>query len=119
MWCLLNLYLFNNLLNNVKENKFVQNFMKELSDYIEKDSNELSNEKHNRKDDAGLKQENCLYQVVGIDVDGAYLQNTDNNCISKETNISRELLNKIGNDSVLRFKDGNYIYEEKLTRKIL
>ena len=66
-----------------------------------------NNKVHNKKTDNTLKQENCIYQVVEMDVDGAYLQNTENNCISKETDISREILNKIGNDSVLRFKNGS------------
>ena len=50
--------------------------------------------------------------------DGAYLQNINDNRVHKETDISKEVLEKIGNDSVLRYKDGNYIYEEELTRKI-
>lgn len=109
----MNLDLLNNLVNSIKENNVVQSFIKELSNYLEKENN---NER-NRKDDNNLKQENCIYQVVEMDVDGAYLQNTENNCISKETDISREILNKIGNDSVLRFKDGSYIYEEELTKE--
>lgn len=32
----MNLYLVNDLFNNLKENKFVQDFMKELSNYLEK-----------------------------------------------------------------------------------
>ena len=52
-----------------------------------------------------------------MDVDGAYLQNTNNNCVSKETDISKEVLNKIGEDSVLRYRDGEYIYEDELTQK--
>jgi len=112
----LNLDLSNNLLNNVKENNIVQNFIKELSNYLEKANKELSNEKSNNENNTSLKQENCLYQVVDIDVDGAYLQNINNNCVSKETNLSKDILNKIGNDSVLKFKDGNYIYEEELTK---
>lgn len=111
----MNLDLFNNLVNSVKENSIVQSFIKELSNYLEKENNKLINEENNRKDHGTLKQENCLYQVVDMDVDGAYLQNTDNNYISKETNISKEILSKIGTDSVLRYKDGNYIYEEEIT----
>ena len=109
----MNLDLFNNLVNSVKENNIVQTFIKELSNYLEKENNK----EHNMKKDDNLKQEDCLYQVVEMDVDGAYLQNTENNCISKETDISRETLNKIGNDSVLRFKNGDYIYEEELTKE--
>ncbi len=115
----MNLDLFNNLFNNVKKNNIVQNFIKELSNYLIKENNKLCNETDNLTNCSSLKQENCLYQVVGMDVDGAYLQNVNNNRVSKETDISNEVLSKIGNDSVLRFKDGKYIYEEELTRKIL
>lgn len=109
----MNLDLFNNLLNNVKGNSIVQNFIKELSNHLEKSNHELSN----KTNSSSLKQENCLYQVVEMDVDGAYLKNIDNNRVTKETDISNEILSKIGNDSVLRFKDGKYIYEEELTKE--
>jgi len=46
-----------------------------------------------------------------------YLQNLNNNRVSKETEIPKDILNKIGEDSLLRFKDGQYIYEEDLTEK--
>lgn len=114
----MNLDLFNNLLSNKKENNLIQNFIKELSNYLEKANNQLSNRNdNNRIKINSLKQEECLYQVVEMDVDGAYLQNTNNNRVSKETDISKEVLDKIGNDSVLRYKDGKYIYEEELTQK--
>ena len=108
----MSLDLFNNLLNNVKENKVVQNFMKELSDSLEKKNNELSNQ-------SSLKQEDELYQVIELDEDGAYLQNIKDNKVSKETDISKDVLDNIGNDFVLRYKDGEYIYEEDLTKKFM
>lgn len=94
----------------------MQSFIEELSNYFEKLDNKLfdNNIKNNN-----LKQENCIYQVVERGTDGAYLQNTSNNKISKETDISKEVLNKIGNDSVLIYKNGKYIVEEELTRQIL
>lgn len=93
----------------------MQSFIEELSNYFEKLDNKLfdNNIKNNN-----LKQENCIYQVVERGTDGAYLQNTSNNKISKETDISKEVLNKIGNDSVLIYKNGKYIVEEELTRQI-
>lgn len=93
----------------------MQSFIEELSNYFEKLDNKLfdNNIKNNN-----LKQENCIYQVVEMGTDGAYLQNTSNNKISKETDISKEVLNKIGNDSVLIYKNGKYIVEEELTRQI-
>ena len=62
-----------------------------------------------------LKKEDNLYQVVEILLDGAYLQNLSDKKISKETNIPKDVLKRIGNDSILRYKNGKYIYEEKLT----
>ena len=52
-----------------------------------------------------------------MDVDGAYLQNTSNNRVSKETDISKEVLDNLGNDFVLRYQNGEYIFEEELTQK--
>lgn len=102
-------------LSGLKEDNSVQSFIEELSNYFEKLDNKLfdNNIKNNN-----LKQENCIYQVVERGTDGAYLQNTSNNKISKETDISKEVLNKIGNDSVLIYKNGKYIVEEELTRQI-
>lgn len=106
----MNLNLFNNLLSNIKENNIIQNFIKELSTSLEKENDNTQS--------SSLKKEDCLYQVVEMSSDGAYLQNINDNRVHKETGISKEVLEKIGNDSVLRYKDGNYIYEEELTRKI-
>lgn len=105
------LELINNLLKDVKENNSVQNFIKDLSNYLEE-------VKRNEKMEDILKQEECLYQVVELAEDGVYLQNTMNNKISKEKDINKDLLSKITNDSILRYKNGKYIYEEELTRKV-
>ena len=105
------LELFNNLLKDVKENNSVQNFIKDLSNYLEE-------VKRNEKMEDILKQEECLYQVVELAEDGVYLQNTMNNKISKEKDINKYLLSKITNDSILRYKNGKYIYEEEITRKV-
>lgn len=111
MWYYLELELFNNLLKDVKENNSVQNFIKDLSNYLEE-------VKRNEKMEDILKQEECLYQVVELAEDGVYLQNTMNNKISKEKDINKDLLSKITNDSILRYQNGKYIYEEEMTRKV-
>ena len=85
----MNLDFLNNLGNALKENKIVQNFMNELSNYLEKVNNDLANQNINTVKTNSLKQENTVYQVVEIDVDGAYLQNTINNRISKEIDIPK------------------------------
>ena len=113
----MNLDFFNDLINKVKESDFVQNFMKELSDYLEKNAgkgvNELSTQEN--KKITNNREENCLYQVVDFSSNGVYLQNTNNNVIFEETEIPQELKDKISNDYILRYKDGKYIYEEELT----
>lgn len=110
------LELLNNVLDKVKDNKYVKNFVAELTNYLEKENNKVNME--NRNMDIGeLKQENCLYQVVSMDVDGIYLKNIENNRVFKDDDISKDMLDNIGNDDVLRYKDGSYIYEEDLTNK--
>lgn len=64
-----------------------------------------------------LKQEDCLYQVVEMSLDGAYLQNLKDNKVYKETDILEEILRKIGNDTILKYKNGKYTIEEELTEK--
>ncbi len=107
----MNLDLINNLFNNAKNSQFVGEFMKELSEVLKKSNKNIKQD--------NLKQENVLYQVVDMDVDGAYLYNTNNNIISKETDISEDFLDEIGNDTVLRYKNGEYIIEEELTQQFM
>lgn len=112
----MNLELFNNMLNKAKENNFVQNFINELSNHLEETSQLASNQDNNLQSNS-LKEENCLYQVVEIGSDGAYLQNINNNKICEEKDIPKDILNKIENDTILRYKDGEYVIEEEMTQK--
>ena len=113
----MSLDLFNNLINKAKESDFVQNFITELTKHLEnknkKEGNELDNKEKNSE--LNYRKEDCLYLVVDFSSDGVFLQNTDNDVIFEEKNITQELLDKIGSDYILRFKDGNYIIEEELT----
>lgn len=117
----MNLDLFNDLINNIKESDSIKKFINELTDYLtnskKETDNKLSNQDQSKNIDEkqNLREENCLYQVVDISKDGVYLLNTNNNRIFEETNISKELKDKIGNDYILRYKDGTYIFEEELT----
>lgn len=108
----MSLNLFNNLSNNEKKHNFIQDFITEMSKYLEKNNSKTTTNEND------FKKEDCLYQVIEIGPDYAYLQDVDTNKVFKETSISKEVLSKIGNDSVLRYKNGEYIYEEELTRKI-
>lgn len=117
---------------NIDTKGFVNEFINELSNYLSnfcaKRSNEIKQEQVNaetikevvdelKHDDEinSLREENTLYQVVDIGIDGVYLQNTNNDRIFKEVNIPEEIKNIIGNDYILIYKDGKYSIEEDLT----
>lgn len=102
--------LFNSVFNINKGNSFVQNFINELSNYMEKNYGGV---KYNMEN--GLKEEGTLYQVVGITENGAYLQNMKSNKVTEEKDIPKELKEKLGNDYILRYKNGKYIFEKELT----
>lgn len=107
------LELINDIINKVKESDFVQNFMEELTDYLSnKGDNKLENE-------TGLKKENVLYQVVDFSSKGVYLRDTETNKVFEETEIPQELKEKLGNDYVLSYKDGKYVFEEEITDKFM
>ena len=130
------LEIFNKLANDVKESNLVENFIQELSKCLEnakekgeqnmnipnnnnESNNEISNEQ-TLKQQENLDQnreENCLYQVVDFSRNGVYLLNKNTNKIFEETEISQELKNQIQNDSILRYKNGEYVYEEELTEE--
>lgn len=117
----MNLDFFNDLINKVKESDFVQNFMTELSDYLEKNTGKGIDELNTQENKkiTNNREENCLYQVVDFSSKGVFLQNTNNNVVFEETEIPQELKDKIGNDYILRYKDGKYIYEEELTENFM
>ena len=112
----MSLDLINDIVNKVKESDFVNNFIEELSNHLanvkEKGENQMSNENTNSNE---FRKENELYQVVDFSSKGVYLQNMSTNKVFEETNISQDLKNQIGNDYILRYKNGEYIFEEQLT----
>lgn len=117
----MNLEIFNNLLNKVKESDFIQNFLTELTDYLEKNSKGENQLKPQQKETSleAVNQENGLYQVVDFSSNGVYLQNTETNKIFEETNLPQEIKNKIGNDYILRYQNGTYNIEQELTDKFM
>lgn len=104
----MNLDFFKELENGAKKID-INGFIKELTNHLNN-----SKEKTNDKLD-DFREENCLYQVVGLSSKGVYLQNKNNNKVFEEVNMSQELREKIGNDYILRYKNGEYIFEEELT----
>ena len=115
----MSLDLINDIVNKVKESDFVNNFIEELSNHLanvkEKGENQMDNENTNSNKLGEFRKENELYQVVDFSSKGVYLQNMSTNKVFEETNIPQDLKDKIGNDYILRYKNGEYIFEEKLT----
>lgn len=102
-------------IKNIDTKGFIDEFMNELTDYLnnskQKENIEMSNQEN--------IEEDCLYQVVDRGLNGIYLQNTNSGVIFEETNIPEEIRDVLGNDDILRYKNGTYIIEEELTRDFL
>lgn len=114
----MDLDVFQDIFNKVKDSDLVQDLITELSNHLKKTNSKEGDEmKNNEKVDElnDYREENCLYQVVDFSSDGVFLQNTTNNAIFEEKNMPKELMDKISNDYILRYKDGNYVIEDELT----
>ncbi len=107
----MNLDLLNNSLNNSKDNNLISKFIRELSEFLKKENNAKINQLNS------LKQENCLYQVVEMGINCVYLENLENCRVFKENDIPKDILEKISNDTVLKYKDGKYVIEEEITQR--
>ena len=100
----------------IKENgKFIidEETTKIISDKVLIVAENMSNKQNTKIDN--LREEDCLYQVVGLSEKGVFLQNKNNNMTFEETNISKDLKENLGNDYILRYKNGTYIFEKELT----
>lgn len=118
----MNLDFFNDLFNKVKESDFVQKFTEELSNYLEKANEEGRGQlevQENNKNLDRYREENTLYQVVDFSSKGVFLQNTNTGVTFEETDIPQYILDKIGNDYILRYTDGKYVVEQELTEDFM
>lgn len=86
---------------------------KEIMDKVEDTAKELLSEQDSKL--GKYREENCLYQVVDLSLNGVYLQNKNNNIIFEEVNIPKELEDVIMKDFIIRYKNGTYIFEKELT----
>lgn len=93
----------------IKE-KFSKNDTKEFID-------ELSNYLNTRENN--IEVEEGLYQVIEFTGDSMHLQNVDTNIAFEEKNIPNEIKEKISNDFILNYKNGNYSINQELTDKFL
>lgn len=118
----MNLDFFNDLFNKVKESDFTQKFTEELSNYLEKVNEEGRGQlevQENNKNLDRYREENALYQVVDFSSKGVFLQNTNTGVTFEEIDIPQDILDKIGNDYILRYTDGKYVVEQELTEDFM
>ena len=118
----MNLDLLNDLFNKVKESDFTQKFTEELSNYLEKVNEEGRGQlevQENNKNLDRYREENALYQVVDFSSKGVFLQNTNTGVTFEEIDIPQDILDKIGNDYILRYTDGKYVVEQELTEDFM
>ena len=115
----MNLDIINSLINNAKDSQLIENFTKEVSNYLlkELDGKENSKLQEDNTNLIDLREEGCLYQVVDKSLNGVYLQNTKNNKVFEETDIPQDIQDEIDSDYILRYQDGTYIVEEELTEE--
>lgn len=114
----MNLNLVNELMKKGMQNNIVQSFIKELSNYLEnineKGENGLDKQDINNNLEK-YRKEDRLYQVVGMSTNGVILQDTKNNVTFEETEILEDIKDKIQNDYVLKYKNGEYVIEDEMT----
>lgn len=101
----MNLFLTNPI-DYTKDKICIQSFMNEMTNFLK--NFELS--KANV-----LKEEGATYQVVELNLDGAFLQNLKTNQIEKEFDLSKEFLKQIPEEAILHYTNGKYVYDESLT----
>ncbi len=131
----MNLDIVNDLFNNLKENKFVQNFMKELSNYLEKNSTNNNNLISKYKDEMLIERANILqnYALETKDKGEMYYiydintneKNTYNLCVCKPSKSNEVITKKIEDlpegaslGSVLRKQGEDFILEKEDTKVI-
>ena len=85
------------------DSSMTENIMNKVED-VAKDLAQQQNSKLNQN-----RKEGNLYKVVSLSSNGVYLQNKENNNIFEETNISKELLDQISNDYILKYEDGKCV----------
>lgn len=103
------------LKNNLDDK--VEDFLNKLSENLNYSKEKVVNEQDTRLNQ--LREEDCLYYVIDSDLETVYLQNLNNNIRFKETDISPEIKREVFTDCILRYKNGEYIWDKELTDKFM
>lgn len=109
------LNIFEEIKNNLDDK--VENFIKELSEQLNNSKEKTQNEVKVRVND--LREEDCLYYVIDSDLETVYLQNLNNNIKFEEKDLSSEIKKAVFTDCILRYKNGEYIWDQEMTDKFM
>lgn len=109
------LNIFEEIKNNLDDK--VENFIKELSEQLNNSKEKTQNEVKVRVND--LREEDCLYYVIDSDLETVYLQNLNNNIKFEEKDLPLEIRKEVFTDCILRYKNGEYIWDKEMTDKFM
>lgn len=105
----MNLDFFKDLKNNLSNNNEVKEFIKELSDYMDKFKGKISKPKDSR--------EEGLYYVLDGNPNKVYLTKFNSTKVFEANDLPQEIKNTVSEGFILRYKDGEYIVDEELTER--
>jgi len=104
----MNLDFFRELKNSLSDDK-AKDFIKELSDYMNNFKEKISKPKDINKE--------ALYYVLNANPDKIYLTKFNDKKVFEATDLPQEIKNAVSEGFILRYKNGEYTVDEKLTEK--
>ena len=100
---------FNELKSNLSNNNEVKDFINELSDYINNFKENLLKQKNDR--------EEGLYYVLDGNPNKVYLTKFNSKKVFEAKDLPQEIKNSVSEGFILRYENGKYTVDEKLTEK--
>lgn len=100
----------------VKENnewKIDINITKDFIEKMEQIAGQLAKEQEAELD--GYRKEEGIYQVIENTKSCIYLKDMETDDIFEEVKFSEELFDKLTTDYIIRYENGEYVYDEVLT----
>ena len=111
----MNLEFFKDITNNLDDK--VESFISELTEKLNNSKEKLPEEQDGRLNE--LREEGCLYYVIDSDLETVYLQNLNNNIKFEEKDLPSEIKEQVFTDCILRYKNGEYIWDKEMTDKFM
>ena len=111
----MNLEIFKAITNNFDDK--VESFISELTEKLNNSKDKLLEEQDIRLNK--LREEDCLYYVIDSDLETVYLQNLNNNIKFEEKDLPSEIKKEVFTDCILRYKNGEYIWDKEMTDKFM